>query len=242
MKIGDSTPVNRPGAVRRAGSAAATSVDNEDDVRQISDSVSIMDIPANEMTPKVRAAIMNLMQEVDRMRRDLEMARRRLAELEKLADQDTLAPIGNRRAFVREMSRTVSFAERYNIPASLIFIDVNGLKSLNDTYGHAAGDAALLHVANTLLNNVRGSDLVGRLGGDEFGVILPSTDEAAAQIKAQQLAEMIKKTPFQWNDNSLHVSIAHGVFSFQPGSNPGSILDEADKKMYAQKRMLKIVP
>ena len=239
MKIGDSAPVNRSGAVRRSGSTSAASVDEESDVRSIADSVSVMGIPPSEMTPKVRSAIMDLMQEVDRMRRDLEMATRRLAEMEKLADQDTLAPIANRRAFVREMSRTVSFAERYNIPASLIFIDVNGLKELNDTHGHAAGDAALLHVAETLLNNVRESDLVGRLGGDEFGVILPNADEAAAQVKAQNLAEIIKETPFHWDGRSLHVSIAHGVYSFRPGVNPGSILEEADKKMYAQKRALK---
>lgn len=242
MKIGDAYPVNRPGAVRRTGSTAATSVDDEDDLRAISDSASIMGIPVAEMTPKVRTAIMSLMQEVDRMRRDLELAQRRLAELEKLADQDSLAPIANRRAFVREMSRTVSFAERYNIPASLIFIDVNELKAINDTYGHAAGDAALVHVADSLLKNVRESDVVGRLGGDEFGVILPNADEAAAQAKAQRLADIIRQQPFAWNGNSLNVSIAHGVFSFQPGTNPGSILDEADKKMYAQKRALKSVP
>lgn len=239
MKIGDAYPVNRSSSVRRSGSASAAPVDNEDDVREISDSVSVMGIPASEMTPKVRTAIMSLMQEVDRVRRDLEMAQRRLAEMEKLADQDTLAPIANRRAFVREMSRTVSFAERYNIPASLIFIDVNGLKTLNDTYGHAAGDAALMHVANMLLANVRESDVVGRLGGDEFGVILPNAEEAAAQAKAQKLAEIIKRAPFHWNGNALHVSIAHGVFSFLPGVNPGHILEQADKKMYAQKRALK---
>lgn len=198
-----------------------------------------MGIPPEEMTPKVRSAIMNLMQEVDKMRRDFEMAQRRISELEKLADQDSLAPIANRRAFVREMSRMMSFADRYNIPTSLIFLDVNGLKTINDTYGHAAGDAVLMHVATVLAANVRDSDIIGRLGGDEFGIILPNSNEENAQIKAQKLSDAIKAAPVEWNGKLLSVSAAHGAYSFQPGSDPTTALAEADKKMYAQKRETK---
>jgi diguanylate cyclase (GGDEF)-like protein len=182
---------------------------------------------------------MALMQEVDKMRRDLEMAQRRIVELEQIADEDPLTHIANRRAFVREMSRMVSFGERYNIPTSLAFLDVNGLKVINDTFGHAAGDAVLTHIANLLTANVRGSDVVGRLGGDEFGVILPNADENVAHAKAQMLSDIIKETPLDWKGNQLKTSVAHGAYSFQPGTDPSSILDEADKKMYAQKRETK---
>jgi diguanylate cyclase (GGDEF)-like protein len=237
MKIGDSRPVSSSSSVKRTGYVSSATSASE--VREITDTASVMGIPPSEMTPKVQAAILALMQEVDNMRRELELAQRRLAELEKLADQDPLAPIANRRAFVREMSRMMSFAERYKIPISLAFLDVNGLKAINDTYGHAAGDAALVHIADMLLKNVRESDVVGRLGGDEFGIILPSADEAAAQIKAQRLADVIQQTPFIWDGKSLSVSVAQGAYSFQAGNTPHNILDEADKKMYAHKRALK---
>ena len=78
----------------------------------------------------------------------------------------------------RELSKVVSFTERYGGGASLNYVDVNELKTINDTYGHAAGDEALLTVAKRLLEQVRETDVVGRLGGDEFGVILAQTDKS----------------------------------------------------------------
>ena len=85
-----------------------------------------------------------------------------------LADEDSLLPVINRRAFVRELSRAMSFAQRYTQPSSLAFFDVNNMKTINDELGHAAGDAALMHVAEMLLEHVRHSDVVGRLGGDQW--------------------------------------------------------------------------
>ena len=83
-----------------------------------------------------------------------------------------MLPLLNRRAFVRELTRYISFAGRYNTPASLIYFDLNHLKKTNDTLGHAAGDAVLAHFTEVLTAHVRDSDSVGRLGGDEFGVLL----------------------------------------------------------------------
>jgi GGDEF domain-containing protein len=107
------------------------------------DSVSVAGIPEAELTPKVRAAISQLMQEVGELRQEVEQSRRRIAYLERLADQDTLLPVYNRRAFVRELSRAISYSERYNEPTSLIYLDLNGFKEVNDKLGHGAGDAAL---------------------------------------------------------------------------------------------------
>lgn len=134
-------------------------------VRNIQDTSSVMGIPPEEMTDKVRTAIMTLMSEVDSMRKDLELAHRKISELEKLADQDSLLSISNRRAFVREMTRMISYSQRYGINSSLVYLDLNDLKVINDTYGHKAGDAALTHLANIIVHNLRDSDIVGRLGG-----------------------------------------------------------------------------
>jgi diguanylate cyclase (GGDEF)-like protein len=172
------------------------------------DSASVLGIPAGELTPKVRDALMRLMQEVDTLRQELEQSRQRIAYLEQLADQDSLAPVANRRAFVRELSRTIAFSERYDSPSSVIYFDVNGLKPINDTFGHPAGDAALMQIADALVENVRGSDVVGRLGGDEFAVIPAHGDEAAAREKAETLAATIESSPLDWNGAviPLHVS------------------------------------
>ena len=114
----------------------------------------MLGIPASELTPKVQEAIARLMAEVDSMRLELDESRQRIEYLEQLADQDTLAPVANRRAFVRELTRNLSYSERYGTPSSVIYPDLNGLKRLNDTKGHAAGDAAILKVPNLLAANV----------------------------------------------------------------------------------------
>ena len=237
MKIDDT---NRP----RVVSGATRSPSKRDKVgsgpRTVVDNLSIMGIPANELTPKVRDAIMTLMAEVDRMRGEVEEQRTRIAYLERLADQDSLTPVVNRRAFVRELSRFVSFGERYGTPSSVIYFDLNGLKGINDTYGHAAGDAALQRVAEILTEKIRESDFVGRLGGDEFGVLLAHADEAAAAEKALQLVDAIENTSIDWNGTAIPLKVAYGAYTFKGGENANEALAEADKKMYAQKNSSKV--
>ena len=175
------------------------------------------------------------MAEVENLRSDLDQSRARIEYLERLADQDTLAPVANRRAFVRELSRVISFSERYNSPSSVIYLDVNGLKGINDTHGHPAGDAALMLVADILIENVRESDIVGRLGGDEFAVILTQGSKAAALEKATILVDKIEARPLEWNGETIPLRIAYGVYTFEGGEDPGTALAAADKAMYAHK-------
>src|SRR5690606_6845851 len=107
----------------------------------------IAGIPESELTPRVQQAILTLMAEVSRLREELARSNERLEELERLADEDPLTGLFNRRAFVREVTRFAAYADRYRTPSSILFFDVNDLKVLNDTYGHETGDQALLHVA-----------------------------------------------------------------------------------------------
>lgn len=207
--------------------------------REIDDNVSVMGIPQAEITPKVRDALMNLMAEVEQMRRELQIARERLATLERLADRDPLIPIANRRAFVRELTRTMALAERYGTPSSVVYIDVNDFKEINDTYGHSAGDEALKHVATLLLNSVRESDVVGRLGGDEFGVILDRTDQSTAREKAEDLAEQIMAVPMDYQGRGVPIHVAVGVYTFTGAEDVGHALAAADRDMYAQKKKMK---
>ena len=238
MKVGDTksgASVGRLAAVyTRTAEAVAPAA-----TRPAADSASVLGIPDQELTPKVRNAIMRLMAEVDALRRDLERSRERIAYLERLADQDALAPVANRRAFVRELSRVMAFSERYNAPASIIYFDVNGLKPINDTWGHPAGDAALMRVADVLVDNVRESDIVGRLGGDEFGVILSQADEATASEKARALVATIEAKPLDWQGEPIPIHVSYGVYTFRGGDSAGEALAAADRAMYAHKQARK---
>jgi diguanylate cyclase (GGDEF)-like protein len=200
---------------------------------------SVLGIPEDEFTPRVRDAIMGLMQEVDTLRRELAQTRSRLDDAEKAADQDGLLPLLNRRAFVRELTRYIAVTGRYNTPASLIYFDMNKLKQINDTHGHAAGDAVLSHFADVLLSQVRDTDCVGRLGGDEFGVLLSHASHDQALKKADVLAESLKNSPTSWNGHSIDVSFAYGAFELKPGDKPEMAMARADQAMYAQKRAAK---
>lgn len=233
MKIDNSGPVtgiSRVRARRRERDAAGTAPP-----RRIEDRASVMGIPEAEFTPRVRDAIIALMAEVESMRQELEQARQRIHELEQIADIDPLVPVRNRRAFVRELDRTISFAERYGGTASLIYMDVDGLKGINDRHGHAAGDEVIRHVATILTENVRRSDMVGRLGGDEFGILLVQAEGKAAALKAEQLAAAIAARPLVFHGQAIPVSVSHGCHTLV-GGDPSRALDAADRDMYARKR------
>jgi diguanylate cyclase (GGDEF)-like protein len=191
-----------------------------------------------EPTAEMRETLTRLEAERAAMQRELEEARVRIAQLERLADEDSLAPIANRRAFVRELSRMIAFTRRYGPPSSVIYFDVNNMKQINDTHGHPAGDAALRHVADVLCKNIRESDIVGRLGGDEFGVILAQTSQEQANAKAAALAEAIGTTTLRWGKIDIAVSAAYGVYSFTGNDDAQVAIEAADKAMYKQKRVV----
>lgn len=235
MRIGDSKRVNILPGVRTERADAAAKAYGAQAPQPVSDVSSIMGLTDTDLTPKVRDAIMQLMAEVDRLRHESEQQQARIAYLEQLADQDTLAPIANRRAFVREMSRLISYGERYGTPSSIVYFDLNGLKQINDTHGHAAGDAALVKLAGVLLENVRESDVVGRLGGDEFGALLAHADEATATEKAQQLVTAIEAEPVEFEGHTIPIRVAWGVYTFLGDESAGEALAAADRAMYERK-------
>ena len=239
MRIDNSNRVGSVNATRGERARSTGRAGAADAARAPADTASVMAIPPNELTPKVRDAIMTLMAEVDRLRKEVEEQRARVAHLEQLADQDPLTPLVNRRAFVRELSRVVSFSERYGTPASVIYFDLDGLKAINDTHGHAAGDAAIQQVAAALMSNVRESDIVGRLGGDEFGVLLTHADEQATAEKAVQLARTIEDRPLTWQGARIELRLAYGVYTFRGGEDARAALDAADRAMYARKNAAK---
>lgn len=176
--------------------------------------------------------------EIIRLREELASAKAQIAQLTAFADQDPLLPeILNRRAFMREMSRVMSFAERYEIDAALIYFDLNKFKAINDTHGHGAGDAVLRRLGMALRENVRDSDLVGRLGGDEFAVVLAKADPDAAQMKAAELAALLAQEEVSVAGGAtVSPRCSFGICAFKGRMDPEAVIAAADAAMYASRQ------
>ena len=170
-----------------------------------------------------------------RLRREIERLRARIAELERIADTDTLTPLANRRAFAREVERVVAHAERHATPAAVLFLDVDDLKGLNDRWGHQLGDAALIHVARLLRREIRASDIVARVGGDEFGLVLDRLDEGAALLKAAALADAVAASPLVHGPVTVALGLSVGMTMVRQGDTADAVLSRADQAMYASK-------
>ncbi|MDR3508967.1 MAG: GGDEF domain-containing protein [Caulobacteraceae bacterium] len=221
--------------VRRRAALVAASAQVPGAV-QPADSAAFLGIGEAELTASVRAALTTLMSEIDELRSEVGRLKARLNEAEDLADQDALTPLLNRRAFMRELHRVLTFAQRYGGPASLIYFDLDGFKAVNDRFGHAAGDAALQGVAQRLAAHVRESDVLGRIGGDEFGVILVQADVSTALAKAAILAAAVENEPIPCGEWLTPLKISYGVRQIDPASTAEQVLSEADAAMYARKR------
>ncbi len=234
MKVNDPT---RPARVRKVTTASSVKgAAAPEAVKPAADVTTVLGVPEAELTPKVRAALFSLIEDIQNLRAELDQARNRIDELEALADRDAMLDVFNRRAFARELDRTLGLLDRYQWRASLVFIDLNDLKKINDRLGHAAGDAALVHVSKTLTGNVRQTDVVARLGGDEFALLLLQADETIAKEKAQSIADLIVAEPVGWDGEVFHASVSWGAVEIHKGVSAQEALNQADEAMYQAKK------
>ncbi len=167
--------------------------------------------------------------------RALAEAHARIVELEGLAHADELTGVLNRRGFLRELDRAASFSKRYAIPVALALIDLDGLKPINDSLGHPAGDAVLRHVARVLAAHVRASDVVARLGGDEFALLLWHATDSIAGAKMTALQALLAESPAQWRSAQVPVRFSYGTVAVLPGAETAGLLEQADASLYAAK-------
>jgi diguanylate cyclase (GGDEF)-like protein len=173
--------------------------------------------------------------EVDRLHREIARLEERVTLLDRLAHQDTLIELPNRRGFMRQLDRLIDRVTRYGDQAAMLYVDIDGLKMINDSFGHLAGDEALLQVAKLLTDGVRRSDCVARLGGDEFGVLLERADEQVASETASRLVSRIAGSEFCYEGTCLPLSVAIGYGVIEPGDSPDAVIARADAAMYEEK-------
>jgi diguanylate cyclase (GGDEF)-like protein len=201
------------------------------------DNPMLLGIPQNEFTARVRRAIWVLLGEARSLRGELERTRGLLRDAELAIDRDHLLPVLNRRAFARELARQIASASRYATRVSLVYMDFDGLKRVNDTYGHGCGDAVLTHFSAILLATLRSSDLVGRLGGDEFGIILLHANEQQAESTCTRVAEAAAKTPLEWQETQIPIRFTFGVAQLTTGMDAEAAIAAADQGMYRKKSL-----
>lgn len=176
-----------------------------------------------------------LMEEIARLRGEVARLEQRCDELDRDAHRDALAPVANRRGLARQLDMLIARRARHNTPAALLFVDVDGLKSLNDSFGHSAGDAALVYLATLMAGAVRQTDLVARLGGDEFAVLLDHADKTAATETAKRLVDAVAGSDFIHHGRPLPLSVAVGFTVIEQGDTAEAVLDRADREMYRDK-------
>lgn len=158
------------------------------------------------------------------LRASLAEMRDRLSELEQVADRDTLTPLSNRRGFLRELDRMVSKANRHGTPAVLLYIDLDNLKAINDRHGRFAGDVALIHVARLLAGLIRSTDVLARIGGDKFALILDHLDHNSAIETAERLARCIADHPLDLGGAAAPLQVSIGTATILAGDCADDVL------------------
>ena len=174
---------------------------------------------------------------IRRLRRDLAQARKQIEELQASAETDFLLGVYNRRGFQRELDRAIAYIKRYHASGALIVLDVDNLKPVNDTFGHAAGDQVLKAIVATIAHQVRASDVIGRLGGDEFALLLWNLSETDARAKAAALEQAIDQLNFVFGGRTVSAGASAGVAVLHTHADALRVLEEADRAMYVRKAL-----
>ena len=157
--------------------------------------------------------------------------------LREMAQKDGLTGMNNRQYFEQLALIELESARRYHIDLCMVMADINGFKSINDTYGHLAGDNVLKAFAKLLVSNIRELDIAGRYGGDEFMILLPNTGYEAALILMKRIEKMLIE-PLAAGDLKLDIRCSYGIAAFRTGDTLETLVSRADKEMYRMKNIV----
>lgn len=233
------------GAQRMADVAqgiAGDVVDHSAKIQAISADLQGIDRESSGAGAEVSAALDKILDANAELQKKLELAEKQIASqaaeiklYESEARTDSLTGLSNRRAFDDELRRRFSEWERKRLPCTLILLDIDHFKKFNDTHGHQVGDEVLRVVAKTLKGQSRGMDLPCRYGGEEFGIILPSTEAAGACMLAERVRQAVEKSVTVSAGKTLKVTISLGVSQWQPYDDVAKLIRRADDALYKSK-------
>lgn len=157
-------------------------------------------------------------------------------KLRKYAEHDPLTDLYNRRIFLDFLHKAKSLAIRTKTPLSLLVVDIDYFKAINDNFGHLAGDEVLIDFAKNIQNNLRKEDVIGRMGGEEFAIVLPNISVGAATAFAERLRSIIEAKPVFTNKGQINYTISIGITNIESTTSIEQALDVADSAMYEAKR------
>jgi diguanylate cyclase (GGDEF)-like protein len=187
--------------------------------------------PIDEMELVAR---LNVHHRLARTIRELEASKKALAEQ---ATTDSLTKLKNRRAFFENGTKAVALARRYVSDLSVLLLDIDHFKKINDTYGHAVGDDALIMVAQILIEMSRTEDTVARIGGEEFALLLPDTNRLGTAVLAERIRSAIEREQFITGDKIVPITVSIGIATFgvDPTDSIDQLLGVADNRLYLAK-------
>jgi diguanylate cyclase (GGDEF)-like protein len=208
--------------------------------RQASDILPVFDIEFKDeneyvqLLEKAKAEIANLS---TKLINDLLDQRQEINFLRQQVSRDSMTNLNNHQRFRELLEQEISRAHRYNHPLSVIFADIDHFKTVNDTYGHLAGDRVIKIVAGCLKKELRESDHLARYGGEEFAVILPETDKDDAWLAAERLRKAIDSLRIAHEDGFIHVTMSFGIALLKPNEEISldELISKADSVLYNAK-------
>jgi diguanylate cyclase (GGDEF)-like protein len=188
-----------------------------------------MDFPAEELTPKVEAALSKIVNEFNSQREELSHIRDHAIFLEKQAEYHEFLPVLSKHALVGNLSRIMAHSERASLMNGFVYLHIRNLGDIRRLHGHQAADHVLIHAANILQNDLRESDVLGSLGGEDFGIILTVTDAESVKGKAQELTSLLESQRVGWRGIFIGFKIWTGIHIFRSAPSPEEIIEAADK-------------
>lgn len=195
------------------------------------DVTEVMGIPISDLTPKVQETLTTIMTEFDKTRIELDHAKSHIQYLEELADRHPVLPLINRRGLHREISRTLALAERAGVTNSFLAVHIQNAEDIRASFGREATESVLSLVAETLCTEVRDSDIVGSLGGSDFGVILTLTGDEKATDKAARMVAALNDEAVTIKGQPVALRVVYGLHTINPGDNAESVLQSADQDL-----------
>jgi diguanylate cyclase (GGDEF)-like protein len=166
---------------------------------------------------------------------ELELHRRNI-DLQRLAETDPLTGAANRRRFFTRAAKEVARSQRYGPPLSVLMIDIDHFKKINDTYGHDIGDKALVATVERLTSSLRPEATLGRLGGEEFAVLLPEADGPAAAAAGERLREAVSRIEIEEDGKVIRFTVSIGICALQPGLTLEDVMNRSDQALYQAKQ------
>jgi len=159
-----------------------------------------------------------------------------LAQVDEIVHIDPQTYLSNRKYILTELQNEVMRSERYLTPFSISMLDIDHFKKVNDKYGHSVGDQALVHLADMLTESMRGTDKIGRYGGEEFLILLPNATLHAASLQAERLCKLVRNRPLEVSGVQIFVTVSIGMAEFRPGKEDWrKLLSRADAALYQAK-------